>query len=47
MVGFAEGDKIGIIGVVVLYENTFVLEPNDCDLVVEVFEEGGEGESVG
>lgn len=44
---FAESDEIGIIGVVVLDENAFILETNDGDLVVEVFEEGGEGESVG
>ena len=47
MVGFAEGDKIGIIGVVVLDEDTLVLEANDSDLVMEVFEKGGKSESVG
>lgn len=43
MVRIAKGNEIGVISVVVLNQNAFILESNDRDLVVVVLLEGGQG----
>jgi hypothetical protein len=43
VVRIAKGNEIGVISVVVLNQNAFILESNDRDLVVVVLLEGGQG----
>ena len=41
MMSFAKHDKIRIIGVIVLYEHSFILKTNDTNPVLVIFLEGG------
>lgn len=45
MIRLNEGDKIRIVSVVVLHENSLVLQPDYCDPIAEIFCEGCDAEA--
>lgn len=45
MICLDEGNKVRVVGVVVLHKNSLVLKPDDCDPIAIVLCEGGDAET--